>query len=289
MSAAAQKVDHGLTAILARHPAPHTPWTESYVSQQRELVGALLDSTEARALMETGDALPPGYGRGFDERVVEFPWLLARRPRGRVLDAGSSLNHEHILDRFQPLVDDLTITTLAPEERAFPLRGISYVYADFRDLPFRDALFDTIVSISSLEHVGMDNQFYGASDEGGRDPRGALEAALAELRRVLAPGGRLLVSVPYGAREDHGGFRQFDLDDVAHLVARSGLEQQRLDVYRYTAGGWERSDLGGAAGAVYRDFLADSSPVADLAAAARAIACIELGGASGHAAPTQPA
>lgn len=62
-----------LAAIIARHPAPHTPWTEGYVSSPRELVASLLDSAPARSAMETGEQLLTGYGRGFDERVVELP------------------------------------------------------------------------------------------------------------------------------------------------------------------------------------------------------------------------
>jgi len=50
--------------------------------------------------------------------------------------------------------------------------------ADAARLPFRDACFDAIVAHHSLEHF--------------RD----LGAVLAEVRRVLKPGGSLYVSVP---------------------------------------------------------------------------------------------
>jgi SAM-dependent methyltransferase len=49
--------------------------------------------------------------------------------------------------------------------------------------------FDLIVAISTLEHVGQ--------DEPEREPRKAAQAALA-LRERLAPGGRLLITVPIG-------------------------------------------------------------------------------------------
>jgi hypothetical protein len=39
--------------------------------------------------------------------------------------------------------------------------------------------------------------------------------ALAAIERVAA--GRLLLSVPYGRREDHGWLRQFDREDVKAL------------------------------------------------------------------------
>lgn len=52
-----------------------------------------------------------------------------------------------------------------------------------------DARFDAIVAISTLEHVRF--------DEPDKDPHGAV-AALANMRRLLRPGGRLLVTVPLG-------------------------------------------------------------------------------------------
>ena len=90
---------------------------------------AELDDAELLERFRAGADLPPGLGRGLDERVVEFPWLAAQRLAGRVLDAGSTLNHLHVLRRLRPRTDDLHIVTLAPEERAFPQLGVSYLYS----------------------------------------------------------------------------------------------------------------------------------------------------------------
>jgi ubiquinone/menaquinone biosynthesis C-methylase UbiE len=56
--------------------------------------------------------------------------------------------------------------------------------ADTRHLPFPDASFAAVVSNSTLDHFRR---------------REDIEAALAELRRVLKPGGRLIVSLDNGA------------------------------------------------------------------------------------------
>jgi SAM-dependent methyltransferase len=56
--------------------------------------------------------------------------------------------------------------------------------ADTRGLPFPDGSFDVAVSNSTLDHFAR---------------RAEIEAALAELRRVLEPGGRLLITLDNGA------------------------------------------------------------------------------------------
>jgi SAM-dependent methyltransferase len=241
----------------------------------RRLVSEVLDDERIIAGFRAGAALPADYGLGLDERVVEFPWLFAQGLRGRIVDAGSALNHPHILDRALPLVDELHVVTLEPEELAFPLRRISYVYADLRDLPYRDGYFDTVVALSTLEHVGMDNARYGVTQPRSDDPERELRRALFELLRIVVPGGRLLLTVPYGRREDHGWFRQFDRSDVETLVgAVNG--RASTTVFRYSGEGWQLSNLSSAADMPYRDFSSDPTTVEDLAAAARAVACISV-------------
>ncbi|MBA2616395.1 MAG: methyltransferase domain-containing protein [Actinobacteria bacterium] len=259
-----------------RYPPPETPWTELYVERHRALLCEALDDPKLRARFESRQRLPRGYGRGFDERVVEYPWLLAQRPSGRTLDAGSTLNHAHVLDRFLPLLASPHIVTLAPEAVSFPERGVSYVYADLRELPYRDALFDTVVCVSTLEHVGMDNAAYGADEGRAADPDRELLRVLAELRRVVRADGRLLVTIPYGRAEDHGWFRQLDRNGVERLVELASPRRYRLTVFRYGESGWQRSDLEGAADAQYRDYTRDPAPVDDQAAAARAVVCLAL-------------
>jgi SAM-dependent methyltransferase len=259
-----------------RFPAPERPWTPEYTAGHEALVTMAIDDQALCAAVAGGDPLPAGYAAGYDERTVEYPWLFGQRPMGRVLDAGSTFNHSHILDRALPLVDELTILTLAPEAHAFPLRGVSYVYGDMRDLPFRDGWFNTVVSLSTLEHVGKDNATYGVNGAGAPDPNREVARAAQELRRVVVPGGRILLSVPFGRREDHGWFRQFDLDDLERLIAAFGVERHSVSHFRYARDGWQRATAGEAADLAYRDFRADSTPAADLAAAARGIACVAI-------------
>jgi SAM-dependent methyltransferase len=259
-----------------RFPAPPRPWTAEYAAGHEALLGAALDDASLRAAAAAGSRLPRGYAAGYDERTVEYPWLFGRGLSGRVLDAGSTLNHEHILDRALPLTEALTIVTLAPETHAYPLRGISYVFADLRELPFRDGWFDTVVSLSTLEHVGMDNAVYGAGDARAADPDAEVARAARELVRVTRPGGRILFTVPYGRAEDHGWFRQFDAAALARLIDAFGAAGAETALYGYGRDGWQQTSAADAAQLSYRDFTADPAPVADLAAAARGVACVAI-------------
>jgi SAM-dependent methyltransferase len=111
-----------------------------------------------------------------NERAVEVPVAqraVADAHEGRILEAGNVLSHygpvnHAVVDRYEPgegVVNE-DLLDFEPEER-----------------------YDLIVSISTLEHVGY--------DERPRDPEKAARAA-RHLAGLLAPGGRLLATVPVG-------------------------------------------------------------------------------------------
>ncbi|MEA2454627.1 MAG: hypothetical protein QOI45_889 [Thermoleophilaceae bacterium] len=259
--------------LAAQHRPPERAWEGDYGQRHGELLSWALGSEEFQRLLARGARLPKGYGVGLDERVIEFPWLYSQAPFGRLLDAGSTLNHEHILDRFAPEASWLCITTLRPEEAAHTERGISYVYSDLRELPFRDGFFDTVICASTLEHVGMDNRRYGDDAPAAGDVATEQAAGLAELLRVVTPGGRVLMTLPYGRAEDHGWFRQYDQAALGALL--DGLDAS-ITVYAYGPRGWQLGSLAGAGDGRYKDHSSDNTPAPDRAAAARAVACVQL-------------
>jgi SAM-dependent methyltransferase len=233
--------------------------------RRRSLVLKELASAPLLSRFARGEDLPSGYGVTANERVIEVPWLLSQRPAGRMLDAGSSLNHVDYLERFQPNLDELHIVTLSYEGVAHPGRGISYVYADLRSLPYAESYFDLVASISTLEHVGMDNSSYGSSTPRAAEPAAEADLAIRELARVTRPGGRLLFSVPYGEREDHGSFRQLDRGDVERLIDAAAPQKAQILVYRHSRDGWRLSDLEAARFSRYRTGFA-----------AEAVACVQM-------------
>jgi ubiquinone/menaquinone biosynthesis C-methylase UbiE len=136
------------------------------------------------------DLPTPTIGERLNAATYEpFLWLGERRgmrdhrrdlladARGRVLEigAGTGLNLPH----YPSTVDELVLTEpdagmAARIDSAAAPAEASVVAAAAEELPFEDASFDTVVSMLVLCTVP--------------DP----DAALAEIRRVMRPGGRLL-------------------------------------------------------------------------------------------------
>jgi SAM-dependent methyltransferase len=73
---------------------------------------------------------------------------------------------------------DLDVSSVAAARLGCKAGRMGFLAADGTCLPFPDACFDLVTSFETLEHVER------------------AEALLSEIRRVLAPGGRLILSTP---------------------------------------------------------------------------------------------
>jgi SAM-dependent methyltransferase len=187
------------------------------------------------AAVESGRGLPRN-GEGMSERVIEVPWVMRHLPPGRVhlLDTGTAnapLAYQRLLCRLDADVEGVDLVP-------FELPGIRSTVADLRGLPFADGSFDATLSISTLEHIGMDNEVYFDSSGESVDEQGDL-TALREMGRVTRPGGRVLVTVPGGRDESFGWHRQYSPDAFTSLAAAAGLEVAELDLFGHDPGiGW---------------------------------------------------
>ncbi|MCY7303095.1 MAG: class I SAM-dependent methyltransferase [Thermoleophilia bacterium] len=199
---------------------------------------------------------PPGT----DERLVEVPWVLSRLRSGRVLEVGYAFAEPaYLAGLVEAAPGELVGVDLAVAE----VPGFETVAADARELPFPDRSFDQILLVSTLEHIGADNELYGsqaAPDANGR------EAALGELRRVLRPDGSLLVTVPLGEPGDHGSFRQDDISGWTQLLTRAGYFVEEQEAYELGDEGWRSAPTFEARGVMY----GTRGP------AASAVLCLEL-------------
>lgn len=263
------------------------PWSPGYGIYKKQLVMKALADGVLLERFRRGESLPSGYGVGVDERCIEYPWLLVHLHDGPgfLLDAGSTLNHDYILDYPVLRRKVIHILTLAPEASCFWQKGVSYLFCDLRDIPVRDAYYDFIACISTLEHVGCDNRFFTRSEAQYEHRPEDFALVMKGLHRVLKPGGALFLTVPFGVYRHFGMFQQFDRNLLSRAIESFGQASEVTETfYRYSAEGWNVSDAEDCAGCEYVEWIPwarnqrlDPLPVeADRAAAARAVACVKI-------------
>ena len=146
-----------------------------------------------------------------NERIIEQPFVfaeLAGLPEGaRILDVGGSESTVGL--SLATLGHRVTVV----DPRAHPLRhpNLEHAACTLDELPDPQAPFDAAVALSAVEHFGL--QHYGLT---AVDARLDLDA-LARLRELVAPGGRLVLTVPFG--------EQATVDDFQRVYDEAGLSE----------------------------------------------------------------
>jgi SAM-dependent methyltransferase len=122
----------------------------------------------------------------------------------RVLEVGGVAGPKSLLDAPELALAEKFVLNLAPIRAQ---DGITFVRGNANDMPFEDDSFDLVMTISTLEH---DQRFW---------------LSLAEMKRVLKPGGMLVIGVP-------GFVRDPDRDRGRKTVTYK--VHYRFDYYRFS-------------------------------------------------------
>ena len=194
------------------------------------------DPFSPEAVAGAYDTVAEDYAVAFGDDLARLPVdraildTAARRiGRGLVIDVGAGPGQasQYLAGSGLAIVDlDLSRRMLALPRQAASARA-GAVCADMRRLPFRSACFAGAIAFYSLQHL----------------PRHELPMALAELHRVLRPGGALVIATHLGDREVHlteflgheipafGGMLHDERDLEQELVRQSFtiVEQHRRD------------------------------------------------------------
>jgi SAM-dependent methyltransferase len=126
------------------------------------------------------------------DRWVEWSFCMSRlsdKP-GRTLDFGADIAFLSLAAAQRG--HDVVAFDRLPSSAEFDHPRVHAVEADILTHDFGDERFDQIINCSSVEHVGLGGR-YGS----GADPDGDLRA-MATLRGALAPGGRMILTIPVG-------------------------------------------------------------------------------------------
>ena len=152
------------------------------------------------------------------DRVIEEPWVVSKvRPGERLLDVGSATSRylRDLATGCRVCAIDLRSTRAQPDVTV--LRG------DLNCAPFRPGSFDVITCISTIEHVGLDIYDQGPDEFGD-------EVAMRHIRRLLRPGGRLLLTAPFGRAVVSAWHRVYNQAGFRHLIG--GYRLLSLEYYR---------------------------------------------------------
>jgi SAM-dependent methyltransferase len=144
---------------------------------------------------------------------------LAKHPRIIELGCGAAQLSRKLLERFAAS----EVTALEVDQRqhaknlAWPQDRLRFVQAGAQAIPFGDGDFDLAMMLKSLHHVPLD----------------LLDAALAEVHRVLRPEGLLYVSEPVFAGALNEVMRLFHDEEAVRAAALAALHRA------VASGAWE--------------------------------------------------
>ena len=142
------------------------------------------------------------------ERLTEYTWVLRHMQPGWTLDFGSASSYfPEMLAQFGR-VDTCDF-------REWP--KIRHPNVQFIGTPPRRGGYDNIVCVSVLEHL----------------PRYTVWPLITDLRRRLAPAGRLLITVPCGHSALFPGYQTFEPREWEELTGDTAY-------YQRTCGGWRQ-------------------------------------------------
>lgn len=162
----------------------------------------------------------------FETRIV-LPWAVAAsglEEGGRLLEIGSGggASAEHLLLRYPSLSVvasdfDADMVARADERLARFDHRVDVARVDARALPHADGSFDFVLGVGVLHHVGE------------------WERALAEARRVLRLGGRLILAdllssffAPPPLRRLFPPERAYSLEELRDCLSRESFKRWRL-------------------------------------------------------------
>lgn len=245
-------------AALGRHLSRRktVPQVDAgFLQRQDQKAEALLRQLLEGASLD--DVLSDFDAKVFGERLVEYPvffdWLRQQPTGLELLDVGCVLNKAFLGPFLAARCRALWLCNPALEPIAIEGLPVYYHAAALAEAFARERTFRAITCLSTLEHIGYDNSHYGVSLPARftQPDETPFVESFAQLSRLLASGGRLLISFPYGRREvlihprsGRGASQVMDHAAVQRCMPvfnEAGVDVE-MEVYAATAAGWKRQD-----------------------------------------------
>ncbi len=150
------------------------------------------------------------------ERVVEYPFVFQHLNgvTGPVLDLGCC--HSRLPIALASRGYRVVGMDFNPYPYCHP--GLRSIRGDIMKIPFADRTFSAVLAVSVIEHIGIGH--YGEPEANVGD-----QVAVREVARILKPGGKALISVPYGRKMTNDWMRVYDDARLRQLIAPLSIER----------------------------------------------------------------
>ena len=173
------------------------------------------------------------------ERLIEYPFLernlISTNLRATILDIGSA--QSTLVKAVAKFGDAMWRVIGIDINRLHDIEGISFFTfyrMDSRKLGFCDEVFDQVICISTVEHIGFLSEAYDIHDE---DDQGDVKM-ISEIYRVLKKGGTLILTLPYGTTMQKREYRIYNQTSLASLISEFSIIKKEF--YQYDNGIWKK-------------------------------------------------
>lgn len=166
--------------------------------------------------------MPRLYGVSLSERIVEYSWVLNNIEGRKILDVGCH-------GTFFPLTLanlDYKVTGIDLKEWKLPHPYYRFEKCDARSLPFEKNDFDTIICISTLEHINVSNDL----DEELK--------VMDNFKRILNEKGIVLMTFGYGSKLKVEDEVTYDEESVKKIS--DGFDVEKRDIFYKNEKGWTK-------------------------------------------------
>ena len=161
--------------------------------------------------------------RSVNERIIEIPFIFrfigSETVPLKILDFGCSRSWISIS------LASMGHSVHGIDLRPFPFRHPNFAFERVNILDYTEANFDSIISVSTLEHVGL-----GAYGE--EHDHSALSKVIRKIHALLTPGGAFLATVPVGLPSEDHFEKSFAPREIIGLLVNESFALEQAHYYR---------------------------------------------------------